>query len=144
MLFQKRASIEAAPLQDEALLFHPEDNHFFVLNGTAAFVWEQLPVPSSVEEIAERLCRSYGGVARDEALRDVRGVLDEMVALSIVETAERSGRDDRDSPALTPSQQPGTGEAVRTYEPPRVQAMSQEEVLSSFQLTQAGITWWTM
>jgi hypothetical protein len=30
----------------------------------------------------------------------------------------------------------------KTYEPPKIQAMSEEEVLSAFQITQAGLTWW--
>jgi hypothetical protein len=139
MLFQKRATIEAAPLQDEALLFHPQANRFFVLNGTASYIWEQLPGPLSVEEVADRVCRGYG-VARPDALRDVQAVLDEMLALSIVdavapETPERAGVATGPVPAH---------DDARAYERPRVQAMSEEEVLSSFQLTQAGITWWTM
>jgi hypothetical protein len=28
------------------------------------------------------------------------------------------------------------------YEPPTITVMNEEEVLSAFQITQAGITWW--
>lgn len=31
-----------------------------------------------------------------------------------------------------------------TYEAPRITVMNEEEILKSFQVTQAGITWWTM
>ena len=30
------------------------------------------------------------------------------------------------------------------YEPPQIKVMDEEEVLKTFQVTQAGITWWTM
>ena len=31
-----------------------------------------------------------------------------------------------------------------TYEPPRIQEMSEREILKSFQITQSMNTWWTM
>ena len=30
------------------------------------------------------------------------------------------------------------------YEPPKITVMDEEEVLKTFQVTQAAITWWTM
>jgi hypothetical protein len=82
--FQRGSTVEAAPLQDEALLFHPEVNRFYVLNGTASYIWDRLKEPASAEEIAEQICRTYAGVAQPEALRDVEGVLQQMVAMSVV------------------------------------------------------------
>jgi hypothetical protein len=32
----------------------------------------------------------------------------------------------------------------KTYETPRIKTMTEEEVLSAFQITQAGVTWWVM
>ena len=32
----------------------------------------------------------------------------------------------------------------KAYEPPRIKTMTEEEVLSAFQITQAGVTWWVM
>lgn len=138
MQFQKRATIEAAPLQDEALLFYPEVNRFYVLNGTASYIWEQLPAPASAQEIAAELCRSYGGVAEPEALRDVEGALEQMLALSIVIAVPPTDR------AEGATRADGPRADGKSYAPPRIQAMSEEEVLSAFQITQAGITWWTM
>jgi hypothetical protein len=37
------------------------------------------------------------------------------------------------------TKQPG-----RTYEAPKVTVMSEAEVLKSFQITSAGVTWWSM
>ena len=31
-----------------------------------------------------------------------------------------------------------------TYEPPRIQVMSERDILKSFQITQSMNTWWTM
>ena len=33
-------------------------------------------------------------------------------------------------------------ESDRTYEPPRVTVMDEQEVLKTFQITSAGISWW--
>jgi hypothetical protein len=88
--FQRGPTVEAAPLQDEALLFHPEVNRFYVLNGTASYIWDRLREPASAEEIAQQICRAYEGVAQPDALRDVEGVLQQMVAMSVVTvTTER-------------------------------------------------------
>ena len=38
-----------------------------------------------------------------------------------------------------------TGESgLPKYEPPQIQLMDEEEVLSSFQVTQANMSWWYM
>ena len=33
---------------------------------------------------------------------------------------------------------------TRKYEPPKITVMNEEEVLKSFQITSASITWWVM
>ncbi len=33
---------------------------------------------------------------------------------------------------------------IKKYEPPKVTVMSQEEVLKSFQITSAGVSWWAL
>lgn len=35
-----------------------------------------------------------------------------------------------------------SNEPDRTYEPPRVTVMDEQEVLKTFQITSAGISWW--
>ena len=34
--------------------------------------------------------------------------------------------------------------SIRPYEPPSIRVMDEKEVLSSFQVTVAAITWWVM
>jgi hypothetical protein len=36
------------------------------------------------------------------------------------------------------------GQEVRPYETPTIRVMDENEVLSAFQVTVAGITWWVM
>lgn len=38
----------------------------------------------------------------------------------------------------------GTDQALRPYETPSIRVMNEEEVLSAFQVTVAGTTWWVM
>jgi hypothetical protein len=45
--------------------------------------------------------------------------------------------------AQTEAQTPNKAERPR-YETPRIQAMSEKDILSSFQITQSMGTWWTI
>jgi hypothetical protein len=38
----------------------------------------------------------------------------------------------------------GNVTSIRPYEPPSIRVMDEKEVLSSFQVTVASITWWVM
>jgi len=38
----------------------------------------------------------------------------------------------------------GNGKTIRPYETPSIRVMDEKDVLSSFQVTVAGITWWVM
>jgi hypothetical protein len=38
----------------------------------------------------------------------------------------------------------GNATTVRPYETPSIRVMDEKDVLSSFQVTVAGITWWVM
>ena len=86
--FQRSAAVEAAPLQDESLLFQPTTNKFHVLNGTASYIWERLQTPTSAEQIAQGLCSDFEGVSEGQALRDVETTLKEMLGLSMVVTVD--------------------------------------------------------
>jgi hypothetical protein len=82
--YQKNPSVEVAPLNSDQLLFHPGSNKFVVLNRTSGVVWEKLASPRTAEELSEELCRSFDGVAGQEALRDVEGVLSQLESLGFV------------------------------------------------------------
>jgi hypothetical protein len=84
LTFQRSATVEAADLDGEVILFAPGANRFFVLNRTASFIWERLEAPSTVEDIASGLCRSFTGVALSDAVRDVESAVREMLSSELV------------------------------------------------------------
>ena len=71
-------------MEGETLLYHKDTKKFCRLNATAAFLWQCLEQPRSVEELAAALCEEFDGVEHDRARRDVRAALDELVELSVV------------------------------------------------------------
>ena len=82
--FQQNSIVEAAPLQDEAILFHPQRNKFCLLNRTSSFIWSHLQKPTTAEQIAEKVSAGFQEVTVTEALRDVDSVLQEMLSLGLV------------------------------------------------------------
>lgn len=84
-VYRRATAVEAAPMQNETILFNPTTNGFCVLNPSAALVWNSLESPQSVEVLASQLCNAFRGVTLDQARRDVESVLDEFAALSVVE-----------------------------------------------------------
>ena len=88
--FVRSAAAEAAPMQDETIIFHAERNQFTVLNHTAAFVWERLHAPQSTEELAAALVGEYLDVGIELARGDVARTLQELQSLALVEPAPES------------------------------------------------------
>lgn len=86
--FQQCAGIEAAPLQDEVILFHAPTNKFCVLNRTSSFIWSQLQQPRTKEQLASQVGSSFSGVTETQANADVDSTLQEMIALGLVVTVE--------------------------------------------------------
>ena len=87
-MYSRSASVEAAPLERECILFHPGANRFFVLNDTAAFIWSMLETANTVAEIATKLRGAFSGVTPERAEADVRAALEQMLELTVVEIAE--------------------------------------------------------
>ncbi len=89
-MFQKNPKVEAAPLNEEAILFDPTSSKFFMLNRTSAFIWERLSVPATAESLAGELCKSFDRVQMADALNDVRATLDEFLSMDLVVAREAS------------------------------------------------------
>jgi Coenzyme PQQ synthesis protein D (PqqD) len=83
-LYCRSASIEAAPLQDETILFNPERKQFCVLNRTASLIWDQLATPTTTENLAAHVCKSFSGVSMEVVLRDADRTVQEMLTLNFV------------------------------------------------------------
>lgn len=84
MMLRRNPQIEASPLKSELLLFNGAANKFFVMNASAAFLWNQLAEPAGEETLAERLCASFSGVGAQQALEDVRKTIRDMVELGLL------------------------------------------------------------
>lgn len=90
MTLRRNPQVEAAPLKDEMLLFNGAANKFFVMNASAAFLWDELREPTAEEVLAARMCKSFSGVGVEQARADIRATVKEMVALGLLieETAD--------------------------------------------------------
>ena len=88
--FRQNPRLEAAPLNEEVILFDPTTLRFFLLNRTSTFVWNLLSTPNDAEALADEICRSFDEVDSGKALDDVRAALDEMLSNELVVTADGS------------------------------------------------------
>ena len=86
--FQRNQGVEAAPLNDEAILLDPSTSKFFMLNRTSSFIWERLATPSTAESLAGEICKCFDNVALPDALNDVRTTLDEMLSMGLIFTKD--------------------------------------------------------
>ena len=82
--FQRNNRVEAAPLNEEAILLDRTTSKFFMLNRTGSFIWERLSTPTTAESLAGEICKSFENVAPADALNDVRATLDEMLSMELV------------------------------------------------------------
>ena len=84
MRYHRAPGIEAAPMQEETVLFNPTTKKFCILNPTAAHLWESLTAPRSAAELAQALMGAFDGVDQHTAERDIEAALHELVGLGIV------------------------------------------------------------
>lgn len=82
--FERNQQVEAAPLNEEAILFEPNSSKFFMLNSTSAFIWEQLSTPVSIERIATAIADNFADVTPQNAVADVRNTVEELVSMDLV------------------------------------------------------------
>jgi len=67
--------VESAPLQGETIVYNPETKRFCMLNATAAFLWERLDSPRTLEELSTALRSSFADADAARLDEDVRAVL---------------------------------------------------------------------
>lgn len=84
MTFERNQEVEAAPLNEEAILLDPTSSKFFMLNSTSAFVWEQLSTPATIEGIATAIVDNFAEVTPETAIADVRSTVEELVSMNLV------------------------------------------------------------
>jgi hypothetical protein len=88
MFYARAGNVEEAPLQDETILLQPAAKTFCLLNKTAAFIWKEMSATYSSELIARRLTATFEGVSADQAVKDVKSTLQNLVALGFVNALE--------------------------------------------------------
>jgi hypothetical protein len=136
MEYKRRDGIEYAEMDQEVLLYDPGNVKFCALNPTAGFVWERLATSRSFEALLSDLTGAYAVPAPESAEQDLRAILRELAEMSFVTAA--------DATAVNAAPLDVAPADSRDYFPPRLRMMDEAEVLSEFQVTSAGISWWLM
>jgi hypothetical protein len=135
MQYMRRNGIEFAEMDQEVLLYDPAHVKFCALNATAGFVWDRLATLQSFDALVSSVSRTFV-VSPETAHHDVQDVLRQLIDLSFIEAEEG---DALESPSPVK-----VGDERRTYITPNVRQMDEIEVLSEFQVTSAGMSWWAM
>ena len=81
---RQNPEIEASELNGELLLFDGTTNKFFVMNPTAAFLWERTKQPIDEQEIASVLFAHFNGTTKEQVLEDVKETLNHMQELGLL------------------------------------------------------------
>jgi hypothetical protein len=81
---RQNPDIEASELNGELLLFNGATNKFFVMNPTAAFIWEKIKQPAGEQELASAVCERFSGTTQEQALTDVKETLKNMKELGLL------------------------------------------------------------
>ena len=69
---------------DEAILFNPNTGEIKLLNETGAFIYKLLDAKHSVEQIVDKLAKSFEIESREDALAEVREFIDSLQEKNLV------------------------------------------------------------
>ena len=78
------AGLEAAPLENGAVLYHPQSKKFVMLNRSAALIWNELATPKTIDQLVARLCATFPDVDANIAAGDVHAALDRFKDLELL------------------------------------------------------------
>jgi hypothetical protein len=76
MIFCRKDDILIERFNDQILVFDPEKNLPYVMNGVAAFIFLNTDGEMKLEEIAERVCLEYN-VELYRAIEDIEAIYEE-------------------------------------------------------------------
>jgi hypothetical protein len=142
------AGLEAAPLQDGAVLYNLKTSKFIMLNRPASILWTELSKPRSENDLVTRMSATYPDIPDSVARQGVSQVLKNLAELELVGT--RPGADGEDASTSAPqsvgNQAEDRKDKLMAYESPSVKVLNEEELLNLFQMTAAEISvaacWW--
>lgn len=83
--------LESTPLDDGAVIFHPESGKFLLLNRSAAYLWAQLSTPATEEQLAARLREEFPDLLPEAARADTDDAVALMQELGVVRSANENG-----------------------------------------------------
>jgi len=143
----RNPAVDFVPMKNESVLFQPQTNQFCLLNATAAFVWQELEHPRTVSDHASALCDHFDSISLTDAISDVEQTINELLSLGFLVPSQSSVDGSPQTHPLDgkPNNSPSTAESQPKpkYETPRIKIMTEQEVLSAFQVTAAGtMMWW--
>jgi hypothetical protein len=81
---RQNPDIEAAELKGELLLLNNALSKFYVMNSTAAFIWEKLATPTSEDELTSAVCRKFSDASPQQAREDVNETLKNMREFGLI------------------------------------------------------------
>jgi hypothetical protein len=82
--YRRSPSAESAPLQAETIVYDSGAKRFCMLNPTAAFMWDHLNEPRTVQELAEAVRSSFAVADTACVEDDVRAVLAQFASHALV------------------------------------------------------------
>ena len=82
--YHRAEGVEAAPMHEETILFDPATKRFCLLNGTAAFLWDQLQEPCTADQVSRGLRQRFADVDTERVERDVQAALQQLADLALV------------------------------------------------------------
>ena len=88
--WQKNPALGWREIDDETVIFSPNDSVMHELNDTGSFLWKNIDGKKSAAELAELLAENYE-VTPDIALSDIQALLEEMSLRKLVVTVPATG-----------------------------------------------------
>ena len=82
--FRRHPAVEASPLNDEMMIFHPSTGKFCLLNSTSTAIWSALDGSRSAGQLTAALAERFADVSQAQVHRDVESALEAMLSLEIV------------------------------------------------------------
>jgi hypothetical protein len=83
-------TVSSYPLDDELVLYTSTDGQAYILNHTAARVWRLLDGTRTEVEAAREVADTYGE-AYEQVLRDVRELVEHLLAVGLLTAAPDAG-----------------------------------------------------
>jgi hypothetical protein len=135
--------VDFTPMKNESVLFQSQTNQFCLLNVTSTFVWSELAQPRTVSDLANALCNQFHGVTSADVIRDVERIADELLSLNCLALSDYDEGLVEEKQKQEPSSIASESKPKPKYQTPQIKVMTENEVLSAFQVTAGGtMMWW--